>query len=231
MFLTDLFFPKFCLGCGYIGVYLCQSCQNKLKPIESDTCIYCKKPSLYGLTHPNCIRKLNVDGLLAIYHYNPILKKIIKNIKYRLATEVWKEFYKIIEPQVITKLGFYKKLSICFVIQPIPLSKIKYNERGFNQAKIISIFFQKFLHFPIVNLLIRKKETSAQAQIKNKKERYLNIKGTFVVNDNFRDVINHVSNIILIDDVVTSGSTVKEAVRVLKKAGAKKVYVLALAKG
>jgi competence protein ComFC len=148
-----------------------------------------------------------------------------------LATEVWQEFYKIIEPQVITKLGFYKKLSIYFVIQPIPLSKIKYNERGFNQAKIISAFFQKFIHFPIVDLLIRKKEISAQAQIKNKKERYLNIKGTFVVNDNCRGVINDISNIILIDDVVTSGSTVKEAVRVLKEAGAKKVYVLALAKG
>ena len=225
MFLADLFFPKFCLGCGYIGVYLCPSCFKKLEPIKLDTCLYCKKPSLFGLTHFNCIRKLNVDGLLAIYHYNPILKKIIKNIKYRLATEVWQEFYKIIEPQVITKLGFYKKLSIYFVIQPIPLSKIKYNERGFNQAKIISVFFQKFLHFPIIDLLIRKKEISAQAQIKNKKERYLNIKGTFVALQCVP------SNIILVDDVVTSGSTVKEAVKVLKEAGAKKVYVLALAKG
>jgi len=225
MFLIDLFFPKFCLGCGYIGVYLCPSCLKKLESVKLDTCLYCKRPSLFGLTHSNCIKKLNVDGLLVIYHYNPILKRIIKNIKYRLATEVWQEFYKIIEPQVIIKLSFYKKLSTCFVIQPIPLSKIKYNERGFNQANLISIFFQKFLHFPIVDLLIRKKEISAQAQIKNKKERYLNIKGTFVGQQCVHP------NIILVDDIVTSGSTVKEAVRVLKKAGAKKVYVLALAKG
>ncbi|MEK7109701.1 MAG: double zinc ribbon domain-containing protein [Patescibacteria group bacterium] len=233
MFLIDLLFPKFCLGCGYVGVYLCQSCQNKLKPIESDTCLYCKKPSLFGLTHPNCINKLYVDGLVTIYHYNPILKKIIKNIKYRLAVQVWEDFYKIIEPQVITKLGFYKKLSSDFVIQPIPLSQIKYNERGFNQAKIISNFFQKFLHFPIVDLLVRKKEVSSQAQIKSKRARYLNTRGAFVINDKCRDVINHVSttNIILIDDVITSGSTVKEAVKVLKRAGVKKVYVLALAKG
>ena len=231
MFLIDLFFPKFCLGCGYIGVYLCPSCSKKLEPINLDTCLYCKKSSLFGLTHLNCIKKLNIDGLLTIYHYSPILKKIIKNIKYRLATEVWQEFYKIIEPQVIAKLGFYKKLSPYFIIQPVPLSKIKYNERGFNQAKIISIFFQKFLDFPIVDLLIRKKEISAQAQIKNIKERYLNIKGTFTINPNYRNAISHVSNIILIDDIVTSGSTVKEAARVLKVAGAKKVYVLALAKG
>lgn len=232
MFLIDLLFPKFCLGCGYAGVYICKSCQNKLKPIEIDVCLSCKKPSLYGLTHQNCIKKYNVDGFLSLYYYNPILKNIIKNIKYRLATEVWQEFYKIIEPHTISKLDFYKKMSRDLIIQPIPLSKTKYNERGFNQAFLISKFFQEFLHFKIVNLLVRKKESSSQAQTKNKMARYLNIKGSFVINPNGKDVINPTStNIVLIDDVVTSGSTVKEASMILKKAGAKKIYVLALAKG
>jgi len=231
MCLIDLFFPKFCLGCGYIGVYVCSSCFKKLELIKQDTCFYCKKPSLFGLTHPNCSKTHNIDGLLTIYHYNPLLKKIIKNIKYRLAVQVWQEFYKIIEPQVILKLGFYKRLSQDFVIQPIPLSKIKYNERGFNQASLISTFFQKFLHYPIVNLLIRKKETSAQARIKNKRGRYLNIRDAFAIQPERRGLIYQTPNIILIDDVVTSGSTIKEAVKILKEAGAKKVYVLALAKG
>ena len=148
MFLTDLLFPKFCLDCGYIGVYLCLSCQNKLKPIEQDVCLYCKKSSFFGLTHPSCQKKLNIDGLLTLYYYGPILKKIIKNIKYRLAVQVWQEFYRIIKPEVIQKLGLYKKLSSDFIIQPIPLTTNKYNERGFNQAKIISLFFQcGFLEF------------------------------------------------------------------------------------
>jgi len=231
MFLIDLFFPKFCLGCGYIGVYVCSSCFKKLEPIKQDICFYCKKPSLFGLIHPDCSKTHNIDGLIVIYHYNPLLKKIIKNIKYRLATQVWQEFYKIIKPQVIAKLGFYKKFSQDFVIQPIPLSKIKYNERGFNQASLISTFFQKFLHYPIVNLLIRKKETSAQARIKNKRGRYLNIRDAFAIQPERRGLIYQTPNIILIDDVVTSGSTIKEAVKILKEAGAKKVYVLALAKG
>ncbi len=231
MFITDLLFPKFCLGCGYIGVYLCLSCQKKLKPIAQDVCLYCKEPSPFGLTHLNCQKKLNIDGLLTLYYYSPILKKIIKNIKYRLATEVWQEFYRIIKPETIEKLGLYKKLSSDFIIQPIPLTKNKYNERGFNQASLISLFFQKFLNFPIVNLLVRKGEAQSQAQTKSLLKRYLNLKGTIAINPNCRDVINHVSNIILIDDVVTSGSTVKEAARVLKETGVKKVYVLALAKG
>jgi len=225
MFILDLLFPKFCLSCGYVGAYLCQSCFEKLKPNEKEVCLYCRKPSLFGLTHVNCRNKLNVDGLITIYQYNPILKKIIKNIKYRLATQVWEDFYKAITPEIISKLGFYKNLSSDLVIQPIPLSKIKYNERGFNQAKFISIYFQKNLHFPIVDLLKRKEEILAQAQMKNKRARYLNVKGTFLGQRCIHP------NVILVDDVVTSGSTVKEAAKILKKAGAKKVYVLALAKG
>ncbi|TRZ50861.1 ComF family protein [bacterium] len=232
MFIIDLLFPKFCLGCGYIGVYLCQSCQDKLKPIKLDICLYCEEPSLYGLTHPNCTNKFNVDGLLVLYYYNPILKRIIKNIKYRLATEVWEEFYRSIKTETIDRIGFYKRLASNFIIQPIPLTKNKFQERGFNQAQMIGLFFQRFLHFPIVDLLIRKKETSAQAQIKNKKERYMNVKGMFDINDKCRDAKFCVStNVILVDDVVTSGATVKEAAKILKQNGIKKVYILALAKG
>ncbi len=225
MFIIDLLFPKFCLGCGYLGVYLCPSCLDGLKPTKNDYCLYCNKASLFGLTHPNCSKTQGVDGLMTIYNYNPLLKKVIKNIKYRLATDVWQEFYKVIDPQVIAKLGFYKRLSQNFFIQPIPLSKLRYNERGFNQAKIISSFFQKFLYFPIIDSLIRKEERLSQAQTKNKRIRYFNVKGVFTK-------IKFVpENVLLIDDVITSGSTVKEATKILKKAGAKKVYALALAKG
>jgi len=163
--------------------------------------------------------------MVTLYRYNSILKLIIKNIKYRLAIQVWKDFYKMISPQVVGKLDCYKKLPRDLVIQPIPLSKNKFKERGFNQASFISVFFQEFLHFPIVNLLSRNKETPAQAQIKNKVRRYKNIKGIFTATQSVSP------NILLVDDIITSGSTVKEAARILKKAGAKKVYVLALAKG
>lgn len=228
MFLIDLLFPKFCLGCGYVGVYLCSSCFKKLELIMKDTCIYCKSDSPYGLTHPSCTKTLNIDGFLCIYHYNPILKKIVKNVKYRLATEVWKDFYKIIFPESMSKLSFYKKLSPDFVIQPIPLSNKKLNERGFNQAILIAKFFNQFLGFKIVDYLRRIKDTYPQAQLTSKLERFKNIQNIFTLRPGVN--VNN-KKIILIDDVVTSGSTVKEAAKVLKKGGVNKTYVLALAKG
>jgi competence protein ComFC len=233
MSIIDLFFPKFCLGCGYLGVYICPECIDKLSPIKQHVCFYCKKPSLYGLTHALCSNKLYFDGLISIYHYSPILKKIIKNIKYRLALDIWREFQQIIPPETINQLDFYKKLPRNYFIQPIPLNAIKYNDRGFNQAELISNYFNIFLKFPKTNLLVRKSEISSQAQTKNRKERYHNIKGVFEINSKCRNVINHAStkNIILVDDVITSGATVNEAAGILKKVGINKVYILTLAKG
>ena len=109
MSFLELFFPKLCLNCGKLGNYFCPNCQKKLKPLTKDYCFYCQKPSLYGLTHFGCQKKLGLDGKMSIFYYNPVLKKILKNIKYRLVKEVWNDFSKSIKPEYLYKLDFYKK--------------------------------------------------------------------------------------------------------------------------
>lgn len=230
MFLKDLLFPKFCLGCGTLGTYICPKCQRLLRYLNRDTCFYCKKASLYGLTHPICLKKFNVDGVVSIFYYNNLLKKIIKNVKYRLVTEAWKDLTRMIKPESIGRIAFYKKLSRDLFLQPIPLFKTKIRERGFNQAFLIAKFFQTFLEFSISDFLVRVKETFPQAELKTKRDRYQNLRGAFKVRPEYRSALAG-SNIILIDDVITTGSTAKEAGKTLKKTGANKVYVLAIAKG
>ncbi len=227
MFLKDILFPKFCLGCGYVGLYICPHCQKKLIYREENSCLYCQKASLFGLTHPSCQKKGRLDGLMSLFYYNDFLKKLIKSIKYRLATEIWRELGMIIEPERLNKLSFYKNRKD-FYFQPIPLHPKRFNERGFNQADLVMNFFKQFLVYPRGNFLIRKKETLAQAQLKEKQRRYFNVLGTFgVLNE---DKLQG-KNLILVDDVVTTGSTLKEAARILKDHGAEKVYALTLAKG
>ncbi|MGB9883692.1 MAG: ComF family protein, partial [Microgenomates group bacterium] len=95
----------------------------------------------------------------------------------------------------------------------------------------IANYLKDLTHFPIVDLLTRVKKTKNQAEIKEKKQRYLNIKGAFKIK---KDVnINFISGsrIILVDDVVTTGYTASEAAKILKKAGAQKVYLFSLAQG
>lgn len=228
MFLKNLLFPKFCLGCGYLGAYICPKCQNQLIYIEKDSCLYCGRLSYRGLTHPGCQREKGADGLISVFFYNNLLKKIIKTIKYRFAVEVWRELCLTIKPKGLQKIFFYKKLiSACF-LQPVPLHPKKLKERGFNQSQIIAEYFNQFIQAPLVNHLKRKKETLSQAQINERKERYLNMRGAFEVDD--KEAVKN-KNYVLVDDVVTSGSTVNEATRVLKQAGAKKVFVLTVGRG
>lgn len=228
MSFIDILFPKFCLGCSQVGSYICHKCFKKLKVIDRPTCPYCHKQSYLGLTHPKCYKKLSIDGILSIYYYDNFLKKIIKNIKYRLATTVWEEFWKSIPLSDINKLFFFKKILGEAYVQVVPLTQNKYKQRGFNQAMLIAKYFNKILNLPFINGLKRSHEALAQAQIKSKKSRLKNIRNVFT---KIKGVDIRNKTVILIDDVVTTGATLKEAGRVLKRSGANKVYALTLAKG
>jgi ComF family protein len=225
MFLKELLFPKFCLGCHKIGAYLCPECQNKLEYFTNETCLYCHKKSPYGLTHPGCQKRWGIDGALTIFHYNQTLKQIIKAFKYRQAIAVWEEFSLLINPE---KLNRVKNWSPATFLQPIPLHQQRFKERGFNQAEIIAQFFNRFLKLKIGDCLLRNKETKPQAQISEKKERKQNMSQAFIVK-NKKEVKN--ATIILVDDLLTTGETVKAAGKVLKKEGARFVFALTIARG
>jgi competence protein ComFC len=231
MFIKDFLFPKVCLSCGFLGSYICLKCQKKLEYVEYDSCIYCERRSFAGLTHPNCIRTNGVDGLIAIFYYNNILKKVIKNIKYRLVAEGLAELLSAIEPHSYNRAIFYKKNFSPLYLQPIPLHKNRLNRRGFNQSERIASFFGEMLSLPLIDVLVRTKNTESQARLRDRQNRFQNLRGAFEMNSkNYGDYKSYV-NIMIVDDVVTSGSTVKEAAKILKKNNVEKVFVLALAKG
>lgn len=228
MFLKDFFFPKLCLGCNALGSYICSNCQRKLELIDKDICVYCERGSYMGLTHPGCKKKNGVDGMITFYRYNLFMKKVIKHIKYKLAIDVFKEFCQIIQPEVNKKLIFYKQLSKNGLLQPIPLHSSKQKLRGFNQALLIGRFFNMSLQLPVTDYFKRTKETLPQAEIKQKKDRYLNIKGAFQPH---KYAETRGKTIIITDDVITTGYTVLEFSKALKQNGALKVFAIALAKG
>ncbi len=229
MFLKDLLFPKFCLGCGYLGSYICRKCQKNLYYVKNDTCLYCGRASLYGFTHPGCKRIKGIDGAMSIFYYNNLLKTIIKSIKYRFATEVWNEFRLVIKPEKLLKLDMYSSLAKTpFFIEAIPLHSNRLRLRGFNQAKLVAHFFNQFLQGSISEYLVRIKDTPSQARLEKPGLRYSNIRGAFEVKT--PEQIKN-KKFIIIDDVMTSGSTLKEAASVLKTHGATQIFALTIAHG
>lgn len=226
MSLLDIFFPAKCFGCGYLGVYICPACEKLLRPIERQACIYCNKASLYGLTHPGCWRNKGVDGHLSLFHYDNLLKKIIKGIKYSFVTAAQNDLFYLIAKYGKEPLIYYKKRTSLF-IQSTPLSKEKEQSRGFNQAKMIAGALSFLTGIKQTELIRRHKNTEIQAKIKNKQKRRENIRGAFSLTGGG----SRMKEILLVDDVVTSGSTVKEAAKTLKEGGVEKVYVFSVAKG
>ncbi len=190
--------------------------------------MYCHKASPLGFTHPGCMRRGGIDGFTAIFFYNPLMKKIVKAIKYRLSREVFEELTQVIKPGTLKSLSQLAKFDSGFVICPLPLHERRLRSRGFNQAELLGSFVNKFVESPKVQFLMRTKDTPSQTSLKDGLKRYQNVRGAFHVR---KPTAVRGKSILLVDDVVTTGATAREAARTLKRAGAAKVFVFALAKG
>lgn len=226
-FFKDLLFPRHCLSCGALGSFICLRCQKSLQFVQKERCFYCGRQSFQGFTHPVCRKFRGVDGFRTIYRYENVMKRIMKGIKYRLAREALDELLHFSAGQIGLTLKYLKDLNIHIAIQPVPLHKARLHERGFNQADIIVRNLSALLGFPTVSVLQRVRKTEPQAQLSSGQKRYQNLRAAFAVSP--AAVVPQ--NILLVDDVATTGSTLASAVRELKRAGAKQVFVFSLAKG
>src|SRR6185369_14438473 len=90
-FITDLVFPISCLVCGADGLYLCENCKPKLPKLEKQLCIACIKPSPFGKTHPECVTRNVVDGVISALTYkNKNVDNIIRTFKYNFVSDLAK---------------------------------------------------------------------------------------------------------------------------------------------
>jgi len=233
----DILFPIECLGCGREKFWLCPDCNNKINFNVLQMCSSCKKVNKFGITCEECKTDTFLDGLLSAVSYeDKLVAKLIKTFKYSFVKDISKNlsgiFISFLQnmiidtkeadlPQVLKNLNQH-------IIMPVPLHIKRKRWRGFNQseelAKVISEYFNTQIN---LDSLIRTKNKSPQAKLKGA-ERRMNVKGCFRVknNDLVKDKI-----IILIDDVVTTASTLDECAKVLKLAGAKEVWGWTVARG
>lgn len=225
MSLPDLLYPRTCINCHYLGSYLCPDCLKKLIYVQQQLCFHCRRPSLYGFTHPQCKKQSAIDGGMSILHYDNIMKRIMHQFKYRLATSVLDEFFNSIN--WFEQYVFYKRLVENAYLLPIPLHHERFLARGFNQALLIAQKINTYLRFPMGDFLVRCSNTKPQAYIRDKKLRRKNLQSAFKLSK----TPNNDIPVILIDDILTTGATLQAAAQVLKASGIKKVYAFTLARG
>lgn len=209
--ILEILFPSRCIGCNSKGDVLCFKCIQSLKLSERQT----------------------ENNILALYDYrDPIIKNAIWKLKYHHSPYLGKKFGELLYESLLEEIESIKILSLgsSIYIVPIPISKNKYQKRGYNQSEIIARGFCSMKSdntFKLVNnILYKKMNTIPQARLTNRSKRLKNVKGTFIVRneDNIKG-----KTIIVIDDVTTTGGTMLEAIKVLKNSGAKKVLGFAVA--
>lgn len=239
----DFIFPKKCVNCKRQGSYLCENCFIFLSFDVKNLCFMCDKASYNGLTHPKCLRKYSIDGCFSALTYNKLTQKLIYNFKYKpyikdLTVVLTDLFYEsIIQNENLIKLmadgaparnASPSSASVAggWLMVSVPLSSSKFKKRGYNQAEILAKTLAKKFNIPFQNILKRARDTKTQVGMSGL-ERKLNMKDAFILNTKY--LIRN-TNIFLVDDVVTTGSTLKEAAKVLKRNGAKRVIGLTLAR-
>jgi competence protein ComFC len=214
------------LGLAYEPL-LCQDCQAKLVRIEGEICRMCGRPfSVFpeqyrqGDCCYDCIRWEDEEewrGVLkrnrSLYVYNDFLREMIAKLKYRGDAELIKAFYPPAKQ-------FYKKEYKNGVLVPIPLSEERHYERGFNQAQLLAMGFGT----DVKQWLKRTAHEEKQSK-KDRKERLAKKENPFEVMQ--AEQVKK-SEIVLVDDVYTTGSTVRYAAKVLLEAGAKSVRSVTL---
>jgi len=155
------------------------------------------------------------------------MKKAIKQLKYRFVRDLACEITAGIPITSHNIWMYLNQDSTVFV--PIPLHPTKLRYRGFNQAEMLGRLVSNQLGIPMVSdLLVRTKKTPPQAETESRKERHLNIAHAFHLNSKYTK--NIPKNVIIFDDVYTTGATLKEAAKSLKRAGVEKVWGMTIAR-
>lgn len=224
---VEMLFPKVCVGCGAIGSYICSRCVKKLVLYEKQRCLYCNRASLCGLTHPSCAKPRGVDGAVSAFHYSPLLKKIIKIAKYRLAKDALTELLQISAPILGSLIAPARSPYRARIFVPIPLHWTRHNRRGFNQSELICEVVSAWVPESRTEIALKRViATHDQARVLRRSERVANVSHVFRTTQPLRE-----RRVFLVDDVITTGSTLKAAALALKQAGATHVYGLSLARG
>ena len=230
--LGTLCFPPHCVHCRdetSPGVYVCDRCMEDLHPLEAPMCQRCSWPFDGAITEEfvcgNCHdREVHFDCAVAAYQSRGVVRELIHGFKYnkRLYMRVQLARW-LAETLDDTRIRATK----CDAFVPVPLHHVRYREREFNQAEELARLLTERSGIPTWNVLKRIRNTTTQTRL-SREERMENLRGAFQVRHT-GEVKGR--DLVLVDDVFTTGSTVEECSRILRRAGAASVRVITIARG
>lgn len=238
----ELFFPEeHCMICGQIVDSsrekrinsICCRCDEQLETIEASFCKRCHKP-LYKMNQVMTEHQLLCEDCLSLdtphltknrsaVIYNDFMKEVLALYKYRGKETLAEVFSYLLK---LTYDAYFEKIDI---LTYIPLHPSRLVERGFNQAEQLAIQLHVLIGVPVFPIMNRVKDTTKQSKTTSKSERKKQLDKAFVVDEEYSQLIKD-KDILIVDDIYTTGSTLEEAAKILREEGAHQVYSLTLAR-
>src|SRR5947199_3629102 len=229
--IASLLYPPSCTICSAsvdLGEHLCGECEAKVSRIVPPFCAKCSEPFDGAITTvfacANCAhRVLHFDAAVAAYRARGIARHVILNFKYGRQIHL----RHLVARWLVAAFDDERLRDRCFdVIVPVPLHPARQRERGFNQAALLAEWLSAHLSLPFLPALRRIHYTTTQTAF-DRAERMRNLRGAFRLRKkaDVRDL-----RVLLIDDVLTTGSTLSECARVLKEAGAHSIHAATAAR-
>jgi predicted amidophosphoribosyltransferase len=210
----SVFFPERCRGCNISGTALCFNCYKTIG-------------SAAVITEPR--------NSFALFDYqHPIVQKAVWELKYHRKSPLAKTLVQYGAPLIMEYIAslLQSTTPVIVVLVPIPQHYTKTNSRGFNQSQLLSKWIKAALPTATLQPLLQKSyATAPQARTHTRQQRQQNLAHSMQVTTIATSIINSQTLYVIIDDVITTGSTITEASRALRAAGAKNICAIALAHG
>jgi ComF family protein len=229
--LQSLFFPPHCAGCGCAvpgGLSLCAACEGSIEKIRPPRCEVCSQPyfgNVPAFTCPNCHGDaFHFECAIAVVRSSGVVREIVHRLKY--GKEIW--LGRVLAGWLSQGLED-PRLSHWTpdALVPVPLHPRRLREREFNQADILCHELSRICGIRVFSALARCRYTTTQTQL-DRRGRRQNLRDAFILGKN-GDVTN--LNLLLVDDVLTTGSTLDACAAVLLEGGAASVRALTAARG
>lgn len=228
---VDLIYPPHCVACGEgqpPGRWLCAECDAQLRRIGDPKCPVCSRPldgALDVFACPNCRgQEMHLDFAVSVVRAEGLARELIHRFKYgreftlrRVLGDVLTEAFR--DPRLADHTGLR--------LVPVPLHPARRRERRFNQSEALAEWVGRRLELPVERALRRTRHTITQTHF-DRRQRMRNLRAAFALRHNAR--VKDLS-FLLVDDVLTTGSTLDECARVLLEGGARSVRAITVARG
>lgn len=221
--------PARCAGCGEEGYYICRRCEGFTSEVAL-LCPVCQQSSLTGERHKNCVSRHGLEGLASMWEYEGVVKSLLHSIKYNGMIHAAAETVQNVHINMAKDVARFKPFLLYLFAEDtciayVPMFRKKEKFRGFNQAAVFAKELGKAAGKNAISLLEKITDTKAQVDLA-KEERLRSVRGAFRI----KSKIQIPKRIVLVDDVWTTGATMRECCKVLKKAGVQEAWGFTIAR-